>query len=406
MGSLADLPELVGFFSYSREDDEDSHGALSALRERIQRELRGQLGRSMKTFRLWQDKEAIAAGKLWEAEIKTAVGQSVFFIPIITPTVVRSPYCRFELEAFLAREAELGRDDLVFPMLYIKVPELEDSARRKDDVVLSIIAKRQYLDWREFRHRDIHSTDVKETLERFCAQICETLRRYYLTPEESKQQEATAALERAEAERQRQAADARGHVEEEARQQTAEQERQKREVEAVRSRIAELEAKAREEEVRRQREVEAEQRRKEHAEAERRKIEEGQRRRKEEEQQRRRKVTAPEQRHQEERFPAGGSTTHDPGSGVKEREGRLAHLDILRRFGADNIWLRVSTYLLVPLCILGFFVWYVWQPTPPTPVLTIEAGLVHSIAFSPDGAVGSTHFGVEGMEGEIEILKA
>jgi hypothetical protein len=41
MSSLADLPELVGFFSYSREDDEDSRDALSAFRERIQRELRG-----------------------------------------------------------------------------------------------------------------------------------------------------------------------------------------------------------------------------------------------------------------------------------------------------------------------------------------------------------------------------
>ena len=81
MSSLAELPELVGFFSYSREDDEDSQGALSALRERIQRELRGQLGRSPKTFRLWQDKQAIASGKLWEEEIKTAVGQAVLLHP-------------------------------------------------------------------------------------------------------------------------------------------------------------------------------------------------------------------------------------------------------------------------------------------------------------------------------------
>jgi S1-C subfamily serine protease len=184
MSSLADLPELVGFFSYSREDDEDSHGALSALRERMQRELRGQLGRSMKTFRLWQDKEAIAAGKLWEAEIKAAVGQAVFFIPIVTPTAVRSPFCRFEFDAFLAREAELGRDDLVFPILYIKVPELEDDARLKSDPVLSVIAKRQYLDWREFRHRDVLSTDVKAAVERFCGQISDALHRPQLTPEE------------------------------------------------------------------------------------------------------------------------------------------------------------------------------------------------------------------------------
>ncbi len=92
MSSLADLPELVGFFSYSREDDEVTYGALSALRERIQRELRGQLGRPMKTFRLWQDMEAIPFGTRWETEIKNAVAQSVFFIPIITPE--RTDACR------------------------------------------------------------------------------------------------------------------------------------------------------------------------------------------------------------------------------------------------------------------------------------------------------------------------
>jgi formylglycine-generating enzyme required for sulfatase activity len=243
MSSLADLPELIGFFSYSREDDEDSHGALSALRERIQRELRGQLGRSMKTFRLWQDKEAIPSGTLWETEIKNGVAQSVFFIPIITPTVVRSPYCRFELEAFLAREAALGRSDLVFPILYIKVPELEDGARRKDDPVLSIIAKRQYLDWREFRHRDVHSTDVKEAVERFCAHICEALDRSWLSPDERKVQEEATARQSAETERKRQ-----------------DDEAERREVDA-RQKAAEVQARERAEGERRQREAAAEQKR-------------------------------------------------------------------------------------------------------------------------------------------------
>jgi formylglycine-generating enzyme required for sulfatase activity len=244
MASLTDRAELVGFFSYSREDDEDSNGALSALRDRIQRELRGQLGRSMKTFRLWQDKEAIAAGKLWEAEIKTAVGQSGFFIPIITPTVVRSQYCRFELEAFLTREAELGRDDLVFPILYIKVPELEDIARQKNDPVLSIIAKRQYLDWRDLRHHDVNSRDVKEAVERFCAQICEALRRDWLTPEERKTQETAAALQKAEAESKRQEAETKRR-QDEARREAAEaqarerteQERRRREAETEQYRV-------------------------------------------------------------------------------------------------------------------------------------------------------------------------
>lgn len=39
MSSLADLPEVIGFFIYSREDDEAFEGTLSALRDGIQREL-------------------------------------------------------------------------------------------------------------------------------------------------------------------------------------------------------------------------------------------------------------------------------------------------------------------------------------------------------------------------------
>jgi hypothetical protein len=208
MSSLADLPELVGFFSYSREDDEDSNDALSALRYRIQYELRGQLGRQRRTFRLWQDKEAIAAGKLWESEIKAAVAQSVFFIPIITPTVVRSGYCQFELELFLAREAELKRDDLIFPILYIRVPELEDTERFQNYPVLSVIAKRQYVDWRELRLRDVNSTEVREAIGRLCTNIRDALDRPWLSLQESEPPEQTDALQPAEDERTRREAEA------------------------------------------------------------------------------------------------------------------------------------------------------------------------------------------------------
>jgi hypothetical protein len=263
MTSLADLPEIIGFFSYSREDDEDSQGALSALRDRIQRELRGQLGRSMKTFRLWQDKEAIAAGKLWEDEIKSAVGQAVFFIPIITPTVIKSPYCKFELDSFLTREAELERNDLVFPILYITVPELEDGAKQKSDPVLSIIARRQYLDWREFRHRDVHSPDVLAAVERFCATIRDSLRRSWLSPQERQNRDKAAAIEHAETERKRHEAESRRR-EEEVRQaavaaqalEREEKERLGREAQAARER-AEQERLQREAEAKRRAESEA-----------------------------------------------------------------------------------------------------------------------------------------------------
>ena len=161
----------------------------------------------MKDFRLWQDKEAIAPGTLWESEIKAAVAQSVFFIPIITPTTVRSEYCRFEFDAFLAREQAYGRSDLIFPILYIRVPALEDSTLWQADPVLSIIARRQYVDWREFRHRDVYSTPVGEAIERLCSKIVEALSRPALS-------EAAIAQRRQEATvHQRQLDDEKQHLE-------------------------------------------------------------------------------------------------------------------------------------------------------------------------------------------------
>src|SRR5271168_743285 len=106
MSSLAELPELVGFFSYSRRDDEHSGGALSRLRGRIYDELRLQLGRDV---RLWQDTEAIPHGTLWADKINSAIAESVFFIPIVTPSAVASENCKFEFESFLKREVELDR---------------------------------------------------------------------------------------------------------------------------------------------------------------------------------------------------------------------------------------------------------------------------------------------------------
>ena len=174
---LSDLPELVGFFSYSRDDDDDSHGSLSRLRDRIQRELRGQLGRSRTTLRLWQDANAIAHGAMWEKEIASAISQAVFFVPIVTPTAVNSRHCKFEFAAFLKREAELGRADLVFPILYIRVPELQHERHWRGDEILEIIAARQYLDLHALRHVDIHSTQVATVIETFCGHICRALRR-------------------------------------------------------------------------------------------------------------------------------------------------------------------------------------------------------------------------------------
>ena len=194
MSSLAGLPDLVGFFSYSRRDDEHSGGALSRLRARIHSELRMQLGRDV---RLWQDTAAIPHGTLWEDQIRAAIEESAFFIPIVTPSAVASEHCRFEFHSFVERETALGRTDLVFPILYIKVPALSDEAELRENGVLRMIHSRQYADWTKIRLQDIGSFEVGTQVERLCEDIVHALRQASAPADRSRERRPVAAAARA-----------------------------------------------------------------------------------------------------------------------------------------------------------------------------------------------------------------
>src|SRR5262249_31559524 len=186
--------------------------------------------------------------KLWEDEIRSAIAESVFFIPIITPTAVRSHHCKFEFDSFLAREKELGRSDLVFPILYIPVPALTGD-RWRQDPLLSTIGSRQYEQWQNLRQLDPSSTEVALRVEKFCANICGALQQPWLSPQERREAEARRAAEeerrgqeklqeearqRAEAERRREEAQTKRRLDEaEAEKRRQDKERRKLEKEAA-----------------------------------------------------------------------------------------------------------------------------------------------------------------------------
>jgi hypothetical protein len=232
MSSLAELPELVGFFSYSRRDDLYSDGALSRLRARIHGELRLQLGRD---FRLWQDTAAIPEGALWQDEINRAIAESVFFIPIVTPSAIASGHCRFEFESFLNREAALGRANLVFPLLYVRVPALEREEQWRRDDLLKIIGTRQFMDWQTFRHRDLFEPEVARRIELYCRNIVESLSMPWVSPVERRaREEAERHADEAQAKRRTDEAAARA----------ADEARRAREAEAARLAEAQRRAEA------------------------------------------------------------------------------------------------------------------------------------------------------------------
>ena len=89
----------------------------------------------------------------------------------MTPRAINSDHCKFEFEGFLGRERELGRADLIFPILYVPVPALASEAQWRNHPVLSVIGKRQYVNWQTFRYADALTPAMREEIARFCNEI-------------------------------------------------------------------------------------------------------------------------------------------------------------------------------------------------------------------------------------------
>lgn len=155
----------IGFWSYARQDEESARGKLSSLRARLQGELQQQYGRDQ--IRIFQDVAAIAPGDSWDRELRDAIQNSTFLVPIITPAFLESEWCCQEIKLFLAREAELNaahpqlKDrSRIFPIHYIDISNAEPF----DPDVLPLLQTRQWLDFRSMRFSPEDDPKVQMTL--------------------------------------------------------------------------------------------------------------------------------------------------------------------------------------------------------------------------------------------------
>ncbi|WP_417914424.1 right-handed parallel beta-helix repeat-containing protein [Candidatus Electronema sp. JM] len=173
----------LAFLSYANLDDQHEQGRLTQLRERLSGEVRMHTGQA---FEIFQDRKDIVWGQPWEKRINDSLAATTFLLPIITPSFFNSAYCRDELERFLKREKELGRDDLILPVYYVNCLVLEDKEELKHDKLAQVIAARQYADWRELRYEEFSSQQVRKSLAKMAQQIAAALHR-------SKKESARAA---------------------------------------------------------------------------------------------------------------------------------------------------------------------------------------------------------------------
>jgi len=165
----------AGFMSYVRTDDAHENGRISDLRQRLEGEIRLQAGDN--TFHIFQDRKDIAWGQQWEQRINESLDVVTFLFPVITPGFFKSTSCRKELERFFDRERQLKRGDLILPIYYVDTPVLNGDAKRQDDKLATIIAERQYSDWRDLRFERLDSPRVGQMLATLAKQVVGAIER-------------------------------------------------------------------------------------------------------------------------------------------------------------------------------------------------------------------------------------
>jgi TIR domain len=167
------VADPVGFWSYARLDDAHSDGQLSQLRVIVGKAIGLQYGGEVQ---LWQDVTAIPFGADWAETIERTIGRTSFFLPVITPRFLKSPYCLDEFVSFRRQMLALGRNDLIFPVHYVNVDNM-----LADDTVfgenLAALRRQQWIDFRPFIHADPRSLEVRKWAFTLAQGILETLQR-------------------------------------------------------------------------------------------------------------------------------------------------------------------------------------------------------------------------------------
>lgn len=159
----------VAFLSYVRTDDAHLEGRISALRARLEGEIRMQTGD--RRFRVLQDTVDVRPGDVWQRWIDGSLDAAAVLVPVLTPGYFTSAACRDEWARFRAREEALGRDDLVVPIYYVDCDAVNDEAARAGDPMAVDLARRQYVDWRDLRHEPLASAAAGRRLEAIALKV-------------------------------------------------------------------------------------------------------------------------------------------------------------------------------------------------------------------------------------------
>jgi ABC-type transporter Mla subunit MlaD len=147
------MPNISGFWSYVHDDNENDGGAIVNLANRLMDEYALLSGESLKLF---VDRD-LEWGDEWKRRIDEALQETTFFIPIITPRYFKSDECRREFIKFRTASEEFGVEQLLLPIYYVEVPEME--VDEPEDKLMAVVKTIQREDMRKIRLKNETDAD-------------------------------------------------------------------------------------------------------------------------------------------------------------------------------------------------------------------------------------------------------
>ena len=166
--------EIAGFWSYVRHDDLDDGGRILSLSRKLRAEYRIQTGDEVVIF---VDRDSLEWGEEWKERINDAIAGTTFFIPVITPSYFHSRECRNELLKFAREAKRLGLDQLLMPVYWVTVPELEGDAENSSDEAIALVSRYQRQDLRLVRLEDESSAAFRKAVSELAADLAERVAR-------------------------------------------------------------------------------------------------------------------------------------------------------------------------------------------------------------------------------------
>jgi hypothetical protein len=160
----------VAFWSYAHDDNEKSRGAILHLAELIRDEYSLVTGEELGLF----IDTRIKWGELWRERIDHALVSTTFLIPVVTPRYFTREECLRELFEFAERAKSLGVGELICPLLYVSVEDLEEDSA---DPGKALVAKAQYEDWRQLRLKGVDSPEHVEAVHKVALRLAEVAKK-------------------------------------------------------------------------------------------------------------------------------------------------------------------------------------------------------------------------------------